>query len=264
MTDVEKKFIQTPPNFYYGVIEDNEDPLKQGRYRVRLLGVDSMNKNLVPTDTLPWARSINSFGLISGIGLTRFYRKGTMVVCLLLNNNRMEVVILGSIEGAYTPKDELKKAGIECFQDPDGKYPIEGKSNYDETAYGKKEAIILKNETNEIALNDNDITVTRFNPEGTEPKTKVTMTENDIMIETLGDNPTSIKVDGASGNIEMKCKKLKIENEEGAEIVTLLDQLVDHILAEVRIGNLGAPCAMDPGSMSNYQQLKQKIATIKA
>lgn len=45
-------------NIWTGVVEDRMDPLMLNRCRVRIIGVHSENKNLVPTDALPWATVI--------------------------------------------------------------------------------------------------------------------------------------------------------------------------------------------------------------
>ena len=41
--------------WFFGKVEDRDDPDKLGRVRVRAFGIHSTNKALVPTDTLPWA-----------------------------------------------------------------------------------------------------------------------------------------------------------------------------------------------------------------
>jgi methyl-accepting chemotaxis protein len=46
-----KQFI-----WWTGVVEDIQDPLKLGSVRVRIIGLHSENKSLVPTDSLPWAQ----------------------------------------------------------------------------------------------------------------------------------------------------------------------------------------------------------------
>lgn len=58
--------IQEFPHIYRGVVEDNNDPLKAGRVRARILGVHSDNLNYVPTDTLPWSIPATSIGLDGG------------------------------------------------------------------------------------------------------------------------------------------------------------------------------------------------------
>ncbi len=45
--------------FWQGVVEDRKDPLKLGRCRVRIFGVHTENKQLMPTEGLPWAQIVN-------------------------------------------------------------------------------------------------------------------------------------------------------------------------------------------------------------
>ena len=42
--------------WWVGQVEDDEDPLKLGSVRARIIGLHSENKSLVPTDSLPWAQ----------------------------------------------------------------------------------------------------------------------------------------------------------------------------------------------------------------
>lgn len=42
--------------WWVGQVEDDEDPLKLGSVRVRIIGVHSENQSLVPTESLPWAQ----------------------------------------------------------------------------------------------------------------------------------------------------------------------------------------------------------------
>ena len=41
--------------WFTGVVEDVMDPLQMGRVRVRCFGYHTDDKNLIPTDSLPWA-----------------------------------------------------------------------------------------------------------------------------------------------------------------------------------------------------------------
>lgn len=211
--------------FYIGVIEDNKDPEKLGRYRVRILGIDTDDTSVLPTDTLPWARSVNNFGLISQIGLQRFYKQGSFVIVHLMHNDRMKPIIFGSLEGEY----EQVKDG---FADPDKQYPIQGESDYNDDY-----------DTNNIVLNTKDV------------KTKITETEFNLEIE---DN----KLNFNNENLEIITKKLKIENDQ-AELIEVLSDLIEAISTEIRIGNMGAPCEMDPASKQKYTDLKQKLDSFK-
>jgi hypothetical protein len=106
--------------FYKGVIENNKDPLEAGRYQVRLLGIDTEDKSLLPTSALPWAISLNTTGLIGGIGLSTTYNNGTWVYCFLEDGDRQRVVILGSIPGNYDSKPDSSYG----FSDPSGTHPL--------------------------------------------------------------------------------------------------------------------------------------------
>ena len=57
---------------FMGVVEDRNDPLNLGRVRVRCFGIHTDNKELIPTDALPWATPIMPFNSasISGIGIS--------------------------------------------------------------------------------------------------------------------------------------------------------------------------------------------------
>ena len=56
--------------WWIGVVEDNNDPEKLGRVRVRCLGLHTENKNELPTEDLPWATPMMPLtsGSISQIG----------------------------------------------------------------------------------------------------------------------------------------------------------------------------------------------------
>ena len=45
--------------YYTGVVEDRDDPLRLGRCRVRVVGLHTENKTVLPTEDLPWALSIH-------------------------------------------------------------------------------------------------------------------------------------------------------------------------------------------------------------
>jgi len=65
-------FSNNDANFYwfFGVVEDRDDPLRLGRLRLRILGYHTDDKEQLPTDDLPWALPIQpaiSAGT-SGIG----------------------------------------------------------------------------------------------------------------------------------------------------------------------------------------------------
>ena len=109
--------------WFFGVVEDRQDPLKVGRLRVRIVGVHTQDKLALPTTDLPWALCMlpitasgisgigqSAVGLLEGSWVFGFFRDG---------NFRQEPLILGSLPGRPT---ELAN-GDKGFYDPNEIYP---------------------------------------------------------------------------------------------------------------------------------------------
>ena len=108
--------------WFNGVVEDRQDPEYLGRLRVRCLGIHTANKNILPTEDLPWASSIlpiTSAG-ISGLGQSpSFCVEGSWVMGYFRDGvSCQEPVILGTLPGR--PVELAKDKG---FYDPNGVYP---------------------------------------------------------------------------------------------------------------------------------------------
>ena len=56
--------------FYSGVVENRLDPLKLGRCQVRIVGLHTEDKKILPTDSLPWAYPLQpvTSAAMNGIG----------------------------------------------------------------------------------------------------------------------------------------------------------------------------------------------------
>jgi len=129
---------------YDAMVEEDNDPMKLGRVRIRVLGVHSEKKNQddyegIPTDDLPWAHlSLPIVGAgPTGIGSIKPPTKGTWVNVLPKDSNLQRWLVIGAISGF--PQEEAKpNLG---FNDPSGKYPI-----YDR---------IEEQDTNRLARNEN-------------------------------------------------------------------------------------------------------------
>jgi len=109
--------------WFFGVVEDRQDPLKVGRLRVRIVGVHTQDKLALPTADLPWSLCVlpitasgisgigqSAVGLLEGSWVFGFFRDGHF---------RQEPLILGSLPGRPTELADNRKG----FYDPNEIYP---------------------------------------------------------------------------------------------------------------------------------------------
>ena len=112
-------------NIYHGVVEDRDDPLQQNRVRVRVFGIHTESKSLIPTEDLPWATVMlpTTCSGTSGIGDTPHgLVEGSWVVLFFTDPDTLQdPVVMGSIASKATKRD-----GDVGFKDPDDLYPTEG------------------------------------------------------------------------------------------------------------------------------------------
>lgn len=94
--------------WWIGVVEDRMDPEKLGRCRVRIFGYHTDNKEVLPTEDLPWALPIQPItsAAISGIGSTPLGPvTGTWVLGFFLDGEDMQQpAMLGTIATNVPPK----------------------------------------------------------------------------------------------------------------------------------------------------------------
>ncbi len=87
---------------YTGVVEDRMDPLKLGRCKVRVVGIHTELKSILPTKDLPWAmpmQQLNS-AAVSGIGHAPVGPvEGTWVVIAFQDDDTQFPIILGTLGG---------------------------------------------------------------------------------------------------------------------------------------------------------------------
>lgn len=150
---VKQEFFGFNPVMWMGVVEDNDDPLKLGRLRVRIFGWHNSKPTEVDgepgvkTEELPWAQVLQpvNAGPNSGIGgpLTGIVQ-GTWVMGMFMDGEiAREPLVMGAIPGIPTEANPNPVNGTpsEGFYDPDGVYPLP--SRIDEP------------DTNRLARNDN-------------------------------------------------------------------------------------------------------------
>lgn len=108
-------------NFYYGVVEDRNDPEQMGRVKVRVAGLHTQNKQQIPTDDLPWSvvMTPTTSPSLSGVGVTPYLIEGSWVVCVFIDDNFQDMIIIGTLPG----KPFERRSASVGFTDPLGAYP---------------------------------------------------------------------------------------------------------------------------------------------
>lgn len=89
-------------NLYHGVVENRQDPMKLGRCQVRIIGLHTHEKSLLPTEDLPWAYPMQpvTSAAMSGIGHAPVGPvEGTWVVVLFRDDDEQYPVIMGTLGG---------------------------------------------------------------------------------------------------------------------------------------------------------------------
>jgi hypothetical protein len=130
--------------FYRGVVEDNNDPLKVGRCRIRVWGVHTEKKNKdiyegIPISELPWAESALpvSEGAIGGFGVWSVPLQGSHVFCFFENGDPMAPRYFASAPGI---QPSTRPNANEGFSDPDGEYPTRlGESDFHRLSRGESD-----------------------------------------------------------------------------------------------------------------------------
>ena len=106
---------------YYGVIESRADPKQLGRVKVRVLGIHTEDKVILPTADLPWATVLSHDGSNSGLGTTpSFFVEGTWVLVDFFDSDMQEPYVIGGLPGI--PKEAVDTSL--GFNDPNGTYPV--------------------------------------------------------------------------------------------------------------------------------------------
>ena len=112
--------------WFYGVVEDRNDPLNIGRVKVRVHGWHTESRSDLPTEDLPWAQVMTPItnAAMSGIGNSPTgLVEGTTVFGFFLDGrNAQQPFIIGSTPGINTRSQSQNDKG---FNDPKRKYPLE-------------------------------------------------------------------------------------------------------------------------------------------
>ena len=96
--------------WFFGIIEDRNDPIRLGRVRVRCIGFHTNDKDQIPTEDLPWAQQLQDITSAASGGKGRSptgILEGSWVIGFFADGNRaQEPVILGTLSGIPESTDE--------------------------------------------------------------------------------------------------------------------------------------------------------------
>ena len=87
---------------YYGIVENRKDPLKLGRCQVRIVGLHTEDKTVLPTEDLPWAFPVSPItsANTSGIGTTPLGPvEGTWVLISFMDPDCQIPMMVGTLGG---------------------------------------------------------------------------------------------------------------------------------------------------------------------
>ena len=101
--------------FYTGVVENRNDDLKLGRCQVRVVGIHTVDKLILPTEDLPWAfpvSPITSAG-VSGVGTSPIGPvEGTWVLIMFMDPDCQKPMMMGTLNGAAQSPDALNSGTL--------------------------------------------------------------------------------------------------------------------------------------------------------
>lgn len=136
-------------HWWFGAVEDRNDPLKIGRVRVRVFGLHTANRSVLPTDSLPWAYVIQPItsAANSGIGYSPTgILESTHVFGFWADGDNMQMpIVLGTMAGIPTQAGNSEGIKDVGFNDPNGVYPKEANQpDTDKLARGESTGTIIE------------------------------------------------------------------------------------------------------------------------
>jgi hypothetical protein len=137
-----KQFI-----WWTGIVEDVMDPLELGSVRTRIIGLHSENKNLVPTDSLPWAQVLLP---TTGANTTTGPREGDWVFGFFQDGENAQIpVVIGvfpgieSVQSSTVYREAAARDGVENKPKPSQVDRVVGEPTVVRIARGEMEGTLI-------------------------------------------------------------------------------------------------------------------------
>ncbi len=256
---------------WVGIVEDNQDPLFEGRCRVRILGkfdgridpTDNTSPYVIPTESLPWARPGNKFtgGSDSGGGSFDVPKLNSTVNVTFDNGNIYSPVyhynlyhsdeVQTEIEGSYDNAHVLVyDTALGLTVDSNGTATNEREGESIKVFFTEEKGFMIDYATAEGPTTVNvkpDNSVEIINPNG---DSIVMLNDGNISFTHSGkfiinsENNTEINCKDAVINCENMIVNQSSSIELGlgaSEKIVLGDSFMSFFNAHTHIGNLGAP-----------------------
>lgn len=224
--------------WWVGVVEDDKDPIKLGRCRVRIFGYHPpLKENLVPTKDLPWSTSIISSNTR---GIYKAPKKGDWVIGFFLDGETMqEPAVFGMFPSDPIESKEYFSLPPAKFQKGDKKDKIE--KDFEQITDGtlaKKAGIenfdsdyVFALESNAIGNNSHGHFMMMYDEPGKEIFTfksslghQIVLndsTSNSYMLLSTKDD-RSIQMNDTEQFIRIKSKKHEIEIDDKSNTISLI------------------------------------------
>lgn len=201
------------------VVEDNRDPLKLGRVRIRVLGVHNPKTKYVKTEELPWSESLGPIDAGNTLGSSTNILRGTWGWCLSLNDSFTEFLFLGTTKGIFKNLPTTDEDGDNIgFRDVLGKFPVRLNEPDNPLTYGKP---LYPDITRDRVKVGDYVEPKDTSFESTYPDNKVYEDHNGNVLE----------VDGTPGN-----PRIRFQHSSGARIE--INTKGDIILQSSKAGNI--------------------------
>jgi hypothetical protein len=188
---------------FRGVVENNIDPEKMGRCKIRVFGVHTPHKTKINKgkdgvliEDLPWATPANSImgGSISGFGTWAVPVQGSHVFLFFENGHPNQPVYFASVPGKPTQESDPSMG----FNDPDGVYPTKHRLDEPDVhrlVRGVSEGTIVEGKNNNL---DEDVETADGDSWSEPPSFYETIYPNNVVLATHGGN--IIELDSTPGS----------------------------------------------------------------
>lgn len=100
---------------FFGTVESNADPLKQGRVQVRVFGYHTSNPAQIPTTQLPWFSSVvsNSAGVNGSGNSPTGYASGSTVFGYFVDRTFQRGIVVGALIGSTNGTNDISGLAIQ-------------------------------------------------------------------------------------------------------------------------------------------------------